>query len=138
MSGAASHVYPYGNVIQVKEDVRLWGYQIQVGTPTGTFDSVIYEWNNGSFGQPLFREVINANASGIMNLSYRGTLLKAGKKYYIGRNDPQRNNSSAGNAGVYRKRQCHLRISNISPRLEVHNSIALPLIFLVHGITFSV
>jgi hypothetical protein len=103
MSGASSHIYPYGNVISVKEDVRLWGYQIQVGTPTGTYDSVIYEWNNGAIGQPLFREVINATASGIMNLSFKGTLLKAGKKYYIGRNDPNRNNDSAGNAGVYRK-----------------------------------
>jgi hypothetical protein len=103
MSGAASHVYPYGNIIQVKEDVRLWGYKIQVGTPTGTFDSVIYEWNNGAIGEPLFREVVNASTSGVMNLSYRGTLLKAGKKYYIGRNDPNRDNSSTGNAGVFRK-----------------------------------
>lgn len=103
MSGAASHVYPYGNIIQVKEDVRLYGYKIQVGTPTGTFDSVIYEWNNGSIGEPLFREVVNASTSGVMNLSYRGTLLKAGKKYYIGRNDPNRDNSSVGNAGVFRK-----------------------------------
>jgi hypothetical protein len=103
MSGAASHIYPYGNVISVKEDVRLWGYKIQVGTPTGTFDSVIYEWNNGAIGLPLFREVVNASASGVMNLSYKGTLLKAGKKYYIGRNDPNRNNDSTGNAGVYRK-----------------------------------
>lgn len=103
MSGAASHVYPYGNVIHVKEDVRLWGYKIQVGTPTGTFDSVIYEWNNGAVGLPIFREVVNASASGVMNLSFRGTLLKAGKKYYIGRNDPNRNNDSTGNAGVYRK-----------------------------------
>jgi hypothetical protein len=103
MSGAGSHVYPYGNVISVKEDVRLWGYKIQVGTPWGTFDSVIYEWNNGSFGQPIFREVITATASGVIDLSYKGTLLKAGKKYYIGRNDPNRNNDSTGNAGVYRK-----------------------------------
>lgn len=103
LSGASSHVYPYGNVIEVKEDVRLWGYKIQVGTPLGTFDSVIYEWNNGAFGVPIFREVINATASGIMNLSYKGVLLKAGKKYYIGRNDPNRDNSSVGNAGVYRK-----------------------------------
>jgi hypothetical protein len=103
MSGASSHVYPYGNVIQVKEDVRLWGYKIQVGTPTGTFDSVIYEWNNGAIGEPLFREVVNTSASGVLNLSYKGTLLKAGKKYYIGRNDPNRNNDSTGNAGVYRK-----------------------------------
>jgi hypothetical protein len=103
ISGASSHIYPYGNVISVKEDVRLWGYKIQVGTPLGTFDSVIYEWNNGSFGEPLFREVITATASGVMDLSYKGTLLKAGKKYYIGRNDPNRNNDSVGNAGVYRK-----------------------------------
>lgn len=103
MTGASSHVYPYGNVIQVKEDVRLWGYQIQVGTPAGTFDSVIYEWNNGCIGEPLFREVIDCTANTFYNLSYRGTRLQAGKKYYIGRNDPQRNNSSNGTAGVWRK-----------------------------------
>jgi hypothetical protein len=103
MTGAGLHVYPYGNIISVKEDVRLWGYKIQTGTPIGTYDSVIYEWNNGAIGQPLFREIVDATTQGVKDLSFKGTLLKAGKKYYIGRNDPNRDNSSTGNAGVYRK-----------------------------------
>jgi hypothetical protein len=103
MTGAGAHVYPYGNVIQVKEDVRLWGYQIYVGTPAGIYDSVIYEWNNGCIGDPIFREVIDCTANTMYTLSFKGTRLQAGKKYYIGRNDPQRNNSSNGTAGVNRK-----------------------------------
>jgi hypothetical protein len=101
MSAAGSHAYPYGNVISVKEDVRLWNAQIKVFT-AGTFNVIVQEWDNGRIGDPLFDSKMDATV-GTFNYSFGGVKLFAGKKYWIGRlsTDPT-STDNVGNAAVGR------------------------------------
>lgn len=93
LSGAGSHGFPYGNIISVKEDVRLWSTTVKINT-TGDFKVRIYEWNNGIIDVPVFQNDLRFGP-GTYTISFDGVLLKAGKKYWIGRvsTDPNSTNN---------------------------------------------
>jgi hypothetical protein len=83
MTGAGSHGFPYGNVIQVKEDVYLKSSTVKINT-TGDFKIRIFEWDNGCIGAALFQKDLRFGP-GTYTISFDGVKLLAGKKYWIGR-----------------------------------------------------
>lgn len=105
MSGAAGHGFMYGNVIGVKNRVALNKSLINVSGVTGAFNIAIYEWVDGVgvVGNPLFKKDTTYTTQGLYTYSFEGVILEPGKKYWIGRYDPDRTNSNTGQAYVDRK-----------------------------------
>jgi hypothetical protein len=83
MSSAGTHGHPYGNIVYVKEDVRLGDTTIKINT-TGDFNIRVFEWDNGRVGQDIF-SVNKRYGPGTYTYSFGGLELRAGKKYWIGR-----------------------------------------------------
>ncbi len=84
----SGHSYPVGNVFDIKKDVQLRKSTINIITP-GNFFIYIYEWKDGVgyTGSPLFVDEKNYATSGNYQIDFKGLLLTAGKKYWIGRLD---------------------------------------------------